>query len=661
MIVATRRRPTALVVACSAIVLFNATGWKVMECDSDAKKVDTFPGGNTWPLVFHKNMAKGSADQKTVLTAAQMWNDIYGATDELKKVADGHGSCVDAKGKRGVVAWDKGACYEWKKKNTVGVVVSWTKKCQITQIGVYFNAAFKWWPGELLDTALHEFGHYQRYAHNWHQLSVMGYRKNGPPMAFLTGHDHGYLRTVYKSGKSAKKPALHAHRYVLLDKIIADEESFGYAKWPTCTGNCNDLVKGDVIAAIATVGNAGDVAAKPFDVRMTLGGATIGSWTFKKGMPAHSEHTFEYKGTIPTGIAAGKHTLRLRVDPDDKIAEQGGPIASQTVEWKSFYLAAPSGWIGCPKSDYADGKVCHCGCGAADPDCATWANPVNGCGDKGACYKVKCPLGACEYLQVKAPCDDGLACTLNDLCDSGSCQGDSRDCSAYGSDCMAGVCEEPDGACRSKPANHNKACDDGAACTQDDRCSLAGECEGQKRDCTKFDAACKAGACDEKLGTCQQIGSNDGGSCDDGDPCTDHDACSNGSCEGKPRCDALNEPCKAGRCDHATGGCSLVPFKDGTICDDDQPCTSSGVCAAGSCEGLNPTCGDPGAGTSSLSTSQGSRGVFGGCSSQRMGQQGDGLLVVVLALLTLWFRRRPVCLASIAQSATSNRASGRVR
>src|SRR5262249_27261761 len=48
----------------------------------------------------------------------------------------------------------------------------------------------------------------------------------------------------------------------------------------------------------------------------------------------------------------------------------------------------------------------------------------------------------------------------------------------------------------------------------------------------------------------------------------------------------------AGTCDPSTGGCSYTAKPDGTVCNDTDPCTGPGTCAAGGCTGLTAiSCG----------------------------------------------------------------------
>lgn len=77
-----------------------------------------------------------------------------------------------------------------------------------------------------------------------------------------------------------------------------------------------------------------------------------------------------------------------------------------------------------------------------------------------------------------AACVDGLYCTVNDQCESGSCGGEPRDCNAVGDQCSDGVCDEDGDVCVGPPKAEGTSCNDGNACTVPDVCDGAGGCAG---------------------------------------------------------------------------------------------------------------------------------------------------------------------------------------
>ncbi len=218
--------------------------------------------------------------------------------------------------------------------------------------------------------------------------------------------------------------------------------------------------------------------------------------------------------------------------------------------------------------------------------------------------------------QTGAPCDDGDACTHTDACKSGQCRG-----VAYGCDDLLactddacrgdGTCDHAiqsgfcviDGVCRADGAENGPclycdaaldqtgwttrdgtACDDGQACTKEDRCvGATGQCAG-----TPY-------------------------ACDDGKWCTDDACLGDGTCDASViaagaclvdgACwrrgdeDPLN-PCQ--RCLPETSQTAWTPRADGTACSDDDECTVNDQCLDGACvpgparncEDLDPCTGD---------------------------------------------------------------------
>jgi hypothetical protein len=90
-------------------------------------------------------------------------------------------------------------------------------------------------------------------------------------------------------------------------------------------------------------------------------------------------------------------------------------------------------------------------------------------------------------------CDDGLFCMVNDMCMNGECAGDQlRDCSEASDQCNIGICNEELDQCVPQPANNGGTCNDGDACTINDRCST-GTCSGEQMDCGH--GSCSGGSC----------------------------------------------------------------------------------------------------------------------------------------------------------------------
>jgi len=150
-------------------------------------------------------------------------------------------------------------------------------------------------------------------------------------------------------------------------------------------------------------------------------------------------------------------------------------------------------------------------------------------------------------------CNDGDACTVDDRCAAGSCVGGPPlDCNDD-DPCTSDRCEALNGCVHEAAA---ATCDDDNPCT-DDWCALGIGCAH----------------------------SDNAAPCDDGDACTRTDACANGSCRGADPivCVAADSCHGPGVCDPTSGACSNPALADGSACDDGDACTVGDRCAAGTC------------------------------------------------------------------------------
>jgi hypothetical protein len=148
----------------------------------------------------------------------------------------------------------------------------------------------------------------------------------------------------------------------------------------------------------------------------------------------------------------------------------------------------------------------------------------------------------CSYTFVEgASCDDGNACTVADTCTAGACTGTPK------------VCNSPPAAvCVS--ATDLVMYDITGSCT-------AGVCVYQKHQ-----TACSGGPCVNNA--CQV------------------DPCANITCNTPPSvCYGAAGVCQNGSCSY--------PFANGTMCNDNDPCTVSDACNAGVCKGVPMACTTP--------------------------------------------------------------------
>src|SRR5262249_7920574 len=149
-----------------------------------------------------------------------------------------------------------------------------------------------------------------------------------------------------------------------------------------------------------------------------------------------------------------------------------------------------------------------------------------------------------------------------------------------------GTCNPATGACSPSLAKSNGAtCDDGNPCTQTDTCQ-GGVCNGTDPVvCTAHDQCHDPGTCDPTVGGCVPVAKVDGTACNDNNACTRTDTCQAGTCTGgSPVACAATDQCHAvGTCNPSTGVCSNPAKSDGAACDDGNSCTTGDTCVAGAC------------------------------------------------------------------------------
>ncbi len=112
-----------------------------------------------------------------------------------------------------------------------------------------------------------------------------------------------------------------------------------------------------------------------------------------------------------------------------------------------------------------DGSVCTTGDTCQSGQCV--GAPLD-CSDGNPCTDDLCsPLAGCSNPDNQAACDDGNACTSGDICRDGACtSGPAPDCDD-GNPCTDDSCELAEGCVHEDNAD---PCDDGLACTVNDSC-----------------------------------------------------------------------------------------------------------------------------------------------------------------------------------------------
>ncbi len=230
-------------------------------------------------------------------------------------------------------------------------------------------------------------------------------------------------------------------------------------------------------------------------------------------------------------------------------------------------------------------------CFVCDPgrSATSWSPAVAGtsCDDGNACS----PTSTCNGAGVCAGdtrCDDGVACTT-DTCTATGCD-NSQVADGWcriGRACYNANFQNPANQCQaclptatqaSRTAWSNKpssaTCNDGDACTLDDRCSGSGACTpGAPKNCSDG-LACTTDTCNTTTGACGSALA--AGNCLIGNTCYANNAT-------QP-----NNVCY--KCSAATS--NVWSFNNGVTCNDGNNCTAGDTCGSGTCRGNDIVDGD---------------------------------------------------------------------
>ncbi len=212
------------------------------------------------------------------------------------------------------------------------------------------------------------------------------------------------------------------------------------------------------------------------------------------------------------------------------------------------------------------------------------------CPTPGPCQTAT-PNGAYCQLDPRpsgTPCDDDSLATRDDACDGeGHCVGATIACAVAGPCELPGI---PDGvACPSRLAPAGSACDDGLATTAGDRCDSLGGCSGVAIVCPP-PGSCELPAVPNGV-DCTRRFEEAGAPCDDEDITTSGDQCDGlGGCAGVPILCGLPGPCQiAGTPDGVA--CTPVDEPAGAACDDGDLATRGDACdGSGACAGVPIVC-----------------------------------------------------------------------
>lgn len=127
--------------------------------------------------------------------------------------------------------------------------------------------------------------------------------------------------------------------------------------------------------------------------------------------------------------------------------------------------------------------ICHpvAGCQYLPTNSPCCTGEVSICDDGNPCTTDLCDpdTAGCTYELNTLPCNDGNACTENDVCGEGVCGGSVRSCDD-GNDCTSDSCNVNQG-CFHAPLS-GLSCDDGLSCSTADTC-VAGMCTADTSQC----------------------------------------------------------------------------------------------------------------------------------------------------------------------------------
>lgn len=245
----------------------------------------------------------------------------------------------------------------------------------------------------------------------------------------------------------------------------------------------------------------------------------------------------------------------------------------------------------CTVNDICDEGICLPG---ADKNCH----------DDNPCTLDSCgPDGECLHQPEDWLCDDGLYCNGVETChpDTG-CQAGQPPVADDLIDCTADLCDE--GADTILHLPDHSACSDGDVCNGQETCVAGQGChDGTDLEC-EDGVACTLDTCQPETG-CQHAPQDL--LCEDGHPCTVHTCHPNDGCvkaeevagaNGVVCCLSSNLECDDGNqctqdlCNTLTNQCENTPEENGTPCNDGLDCSADDVCIDTTCAGTTPECDD---------------------------------------------------------------------
>lgn len=218
---------------------------------------------------------------------------------------------------------------------------------------------------------------------------------------------------------------------------------------------------------------------------------------------------------------------------------------------------------------------CNVHCPAPSP--TPTPTPVSICGNGiletgEQCDSTPCCTSSCQFAAAGTACSDTTVCNGAETCDaSGTCQaGITLDCNDN-NQCTDDFCHVVLGC--QHPFLTGPSCNDGNACTINDMC-VGGSCSGTALSCDDSNV-CTDDSCNPATGC---VNTNNIAPCNDGLFCTVSDVCAAGSCSGVPKVCTDNIDCTVDTCNEANDVCVFTPSD--SLCNDNSLCTPLDTCSA---------------------------------------------------------------------------------
>ncbi len=224
-----------------------------------------------------------------------------------------------------------------------------------------------------------------------------------------------------------------------------------------------------------------------------------------------------------------------------------------------------------------DGNKCTTGDSCGKEGVCVGQEPLNCDDGNGCTKDSCDPTAGClhEPFEDGEPCKDGDSCSVDDQCAGGVCvPGTMVVCNDPDpTDCTYRVCDKLTGDCKKSlvhPEGHS--CSDGDPCTDNDACDEDGKCEPGEDHACEAQNPCKTSWCNEAAkeggNPCLWEWKKAGVGCDDGDACTLDDKCESKEdgtvkCSGTPLDCNDGDPCTSDSCQEEKG-CHYTPLGDGS-------------------------------------------------------------------------------------------------